>query len=91
MTPLDMRMDLTQSLSAATGQRLPQDCLANVIRELGEERRPARSRAITKRRPIETTPSSSADQGRDPAVGALGRGHPAKRTFQVIRSPSTAS
>ncbi|MGE5746503.1 MAG: 16S rRNA (cytosine(1402)-N(4))-methyltransferase RsmH, partial [Solirubrobacterales bacterium] len=55
--PLDMRMDPTQSLSAATVvNEWPQDRLARVIRELGEERRAGSiAREITKRRPIDRT------------------------------------
>src|SRR6266545_1874076 len=55
--PLDMRMDPDQSLSAATVvNEWPQDRLARVIRELGEERRAGSiAREIVRRRPLETT------------------------------------
>ena len=72
--PLDMRMDPTQSLSAATVVNdWPQDRLARAIRELGEERRAGSiAREIVKRRPIETTAAAGRrDQGRDPALRAL--------------------
>jgi 16S rRNA (cytosine1402-N4)-methyltransferase len=86
--PLDMRMDPTQSLSAATVvNEWPQDRLARVIRELGEERRAGSiAREITKRRPIETTAQLvTAIKAAIPPSERFGRGHPAKRTFQAIR------
>jgi 16S rRNA (cytosine1402-N4)-methyltransferase len=86
--PLDMRMDPAQSLSAATVvNEWPQDRLARVIRELGEERRAGSiAREITKRRPIETTAQLvTAIKAAIPPSERFGRGHPAKRTFQAIR------
>jgi 16S rRNA (cytosine1402-N4)-methyltransferase len=86
--PLDMRMDPTQNLSAATVvNEWPQDRLASAIRELGEERRAGSiAREITKRRPIETTAQLvSAIKAAIPPSERFGRGHPAKRTFQAIR------
>jgi len=86
--PLDMRMDPNQSLSAATVvNEWPQDRLAGVIRELGEERRAGSiAREITRRRPIETTAQLvSAIKAAIPPSERFGRGHPAKRTFQAIR------
>src|SRR3954451_15642085 len=86
--PLDMRMDPTQSLSAATVVNdWPQDRLANAIRELGEERRAGSiAREITKRRPIDTTSQLvTAIKAAIPPSERFGRGHPAKRTFQAIR------
>jgi 16S rRNA (cytosine1402-N4)-methyltransferase len=86
--PLDMRMDPTQSLSAATiVNEWPQDRLAHAIRELGEERRAGSiAREITKRRPIKTTAQLvSAIKAAIPPSERFGRGHPAKRTFQAIR------
>jgi 16S rRNA (cytosine1402-N4)-methyltransferase len=86
--PLDMRMDPTQSLSAATVvNEWPQDRLARVIRELGEERRAGSiAREIVKRRPIETTGQLvTAIKAAIPPSERFGRGHPAKRTFQAIR------
>ncbi len=86
--PLDMRMDPAQPLSARdVVNEWPEDRLASVLRELGEERH-SRSiaREIVARRPIETT-SELVDAIRDavPAAYRFGRGHPAKRTFQAIR------
>ena len=86
--PLDMRMDPTQSLSAATiVNEWPQDRLARAIRELGEERRAGSiAREIVKRRPIETTGQLvTAIKAAIPPSERFGRGHPAKRTFQAIR------
>jgi 16S rRNA (cytosine1402-N4)-methyltransferase len=86
--PLDMRMDPTQALSAATVvNEWPQDRLALAIRELGEERRAGSiAREITRRRPIETTAELvAAIKAAIPPSERFGRGHPAKRTFQAIR------
>jgi 16S rRNA (cytosine1402-N4)-methyltransferase len=86
--PLDMRMDPGQSLSAATVvNEWPQDRLARVIRELGEERRAGSiAREITRRRPIETTGQLvAAIKAAIPPSERFGRGHPAKRSFQAIR------
>ena len=86
--PLDMRMDPGQSLSAATVVNdWPQDRLARVIRELGEERRAGSiAREIVKRRPVETTAQLvAAIKAAIPPSERFGRGHPAKRTFQAIR------
>jgi 16S rRNA (cytosine1402-N4)-methyltransferase len=86
--PLDMRMDPSQSLSAGTVvNEWPQDRLARVIRELGEERRAGSiAREITRRRPIETTAQLvTAIKAAIPPSERFGRGHPAKRTFQAIR------
>jgi 16S rRNA (cytosine1402-N4)-methyltransferase len=86
--PLDMRMDPSQTLSAAeVVNDWTQDRLARAIRELGEERRAGSiAREITKRRPIETTGQLvSAIKAAIPPAERFGRGHPAKRTFQAIR------
>ena len=86
--PLDMRMDPTQTVSAATVvNEWPQDRLALAIRELGEERRAGSiAREIVRRRPIETTAELvAAIKAAIPPSERFGRGHPAKRTFQAIR------
>jgi 16S rRNA (cytosine1402-N4)-methyltransferase len=86
--PLDMRMDPTQTLTAATVVNdWPQDRLANVIRDLGEERRAGSiAREIVKRRQIDTTAQLvTAIKAAIPPSERFGRGHPAKRTFQAIR------
>jgi 16S rRNA (cytosine1402-N4)-methyltransferase len=86
--PLDMRMDPTQALSAATVvNEWPQDRVAKAIRELGEERRAGSiAREIVKRRPLQTTGELvTAIKAAIPPAERFGRGHPAKRTFQAIR------
>jgi 16S rRNA (cytosine1402-N4)-methyltransferase len=86
--PLDMRMDPTQALSAATVVNdWPQERLARTIRELGEERRAGSiAREIVKRRPLATTAELvTAIKAAIPPAERFGRGHPAKRTFQAIR------
>jgi 16S rRNA (cytosine1402-N4)-methyltransferase len=86
--PLDMRMDPEQSLSAAeVVNEWPQDRLARVLRELGEERRAGSiAREIVKRRPLETTGQLvTAIKAAIPPADRFGRGHPAKRSFQAIR------
>jgi 16S rRNA (cytosine1402-N4)-methyltransferase len=86
--PLDMRMDPDQPLSAAgIVNGWPEDRIAGVIREYGEERH-ARSIAteIVRRRPLDTTAELvDAIRAAVPPAYRFGRGHPAKRTFQAIR------
>jgi 16S rRNA (cytosine1402-N4)-methyltransferase len=86
--PLDMRMDPELELSAATVvNEWPEDRIAGVLREYGEERH-ARSIAaeIVRRRPLETTAELvEAIRVAVPPAYRFGRGHPAKRTFQAIR------
>jgi 16S rRNA (cytosine1402-N4)-methyltransferase len=86
--PLDMRMDPTRSPSAADlVNDWPEERLATVIRDYGEERH-ARSiaREIVRRRPLDTT-AQLVDTIRAavPPAYRFGRGHPAKRTFQALR------
>jgi 16S rRNA (cytosine1402-N4)-methyltransferase len=86
--PLDMRMDPDQQLTAAeVVNEWPQDRLARVLREFGEERRAgAIAREIVKRRPIGTTSELvTAVKAAIPPADRFGRGHPAKRSFQAIR------
>ena len=86
--PLDMRMDPDQELSAATlVNEWPQERIARVLRDFGEERRAGSiAREIVRRRPIETTSELvAAVRGAIPPSDRFGRGHPAKRTFQAIR------
>jgi 16S rRNA (cytosine1402-N4)-methyltransferase len=86
--PLDMRMDPEHSLSAATVvNEWPEERIAGVIRDYGEERH-ARSIAseIARRRPFTTTAELvDAVRAAVPPAYRFGRGHPAKRTFQAIR------
>ncbi len=87
--PLDMRMDRTQALDArAVLNEYPQEAIANILREYGEERYAARvARNIVRRRPLETTQDlvKAVDASIPPAVRARQEGHPAKRTFQAVR------
>ena len=86
--PLDMRMDLRDSRTAADlVNDLDERSLAGVLRELGDERYSTRiARAIVSSRPIHTT-THLADVVRDaiPAPARRRGGHPAKRTFQALR------
>ena len=86
--PLDMRMDPDQSLSATeVVNEWPQERLARVLRDFGEERRAGSiAREIVRRRPIETTSELvAAIKAAIPPADRFGRGHPAKRSFQAIR------
>jgi 16S rRNA (cytosine1402-N4)-methyltransferase len=86
--PLDMRMDPDQSLTAAEiVNEWPQDRLARVLREFGEERRAGSiAREIVRRRPLATTSELvTAVKAAIPPAERFGRGHPAKRSFQAIR------
>jgi 16S rRNA (cytosine1402-N4)-methyltransferase len=86
--PLDMRMDPGSELSAAElVNEWPEDRIAAVIRDYGEERH-ARSiaREISRRRPLNTTAELvDAIRAAVPPAYRFGRGHPAKRTFQALR------
>jgi 16S rRNA (cytosine1402-N4)-methyltransferase len=86
--PLDMRMDPGLAVSAATiVNEWPEERIAGLIREYGEERH-ARSiaREIVHRRPLDTTAELvDAIRVAVPPAYRFGRGHPAKRTFQAIR------
>ena len=86
--PLDMRMDPGSPVSARDlVNEWPEDRIAQVLRELGEERH-ARSiaREIVARRPFDTT-AELVEAIRDavPPAYRFGRGHPAKRSFQALR------
>src|SRR5207344_3211171 len=77
-----------QELSAAEVlNEWPQDRLAGVIREHGDERHArAIAREVVRRRPLETTCDLvEAIRAAVPPAYRFGRGHPAKRTFQAIR------
>ncbi len=83
--PLDMRMDRSQELTAAdVVNSLPEEALANLIYELGEERRSRRiSRAIVRARPILTTRRlAEVVEGAAPRTGRM---HPATQTFMALR------
>lgn len=83
--PLDMRMDRNQSLTAADlVNELPEKALADLIYQLGEERRSRRiSRAIVRARPILAT--GRLAQVVENAVPRTGRIHPATQTFMALR------
>ena len=86
--PLDMRMDTEQETSALeVVNDWPQDRLAAILREYGEERY-ARSIAaeIVRRRPLERSAELvEAIRAAVPPAYRFGSSHPAKRTFQAIR------
>ncbi|MDQ2712720.1 MAG: 16S rRNA (cytosine(1402)-N(4))-methyltransferase RsmH [Acidobacteriota bacterium] len=83
--PLDMRMDRSQGLTAADFvNELPEKALADLIYQLGEERRSRRiSRAIVRARPILTT--GRLAQVVETVVPRTGRIHPATQTFMALR------
>ncbi len=90
-TPLDMRMDRRQTLTAAAiVNEYPEKELVRILREYGEERF-AKNIAgqIVKRRqekPLETTfELNEAIKAGIPAKMRAEGGHPSKRTFQAIR------
>ncbi len=85
--PLDMRMDLTQELTAAeVVNTYPEADLARVIFTYGEEGQARRiARAIVTARPLSTT-TELATVIAEAMPAALRRaGHPARKTFQAIR------
>lgn len=86
--PLDMRMDQQQSLTAAEiVNTWEEQELADLIYELGEERRSRRiARKILEHRPIETTTQLAyIVAGCFPPKQRHGRIHSATRTFQALR------
>jgi 16S rRNA (cytosine1402-N4)-methyltransferase len=86
--PLDMRMDSSQSLTAAdVVNGYEEERLAEIIRDFGEERFSARiARAIAAARPLATTRELvDVIRGAIPARARRAGGHPARRTFQAIR------
>lgn len=89
--PLDMRMDVRQSLTAAeVVNRAPRPELEKILREFGEERFARRiAERITAERSrfkIKTTRELAAIVERAvPSSYRHGRIHPATRTFQAIR------
>jgi len=88
--PLDMRMDRGSGMSAADILReYPEEELANLIYNLGEEHKSRRiARAIVEQRktkPIETTGELEALVRRALRVRGHRRIHPATKTFQALR------
>jgi 16S rRNA (cytosine1402-N4)-methyltransferase len=89
--PLDMRMDLRQTITAADlVNTMNERELANLIYRYGEERASRRiAREIVKQRPLETT--RDLVRAVEAAVGGgRGRLHPATRTFQALRIATNA-
>ncbi len=89
--PLDMRMDLTQTLTAAEVVNIyPEGKLAWIIQKYGQERWAKRISHFTvearRRKPIKTTTELvKVIKDAIPASARRGPGHPARRTFQALR------
>jgi 16S rRNA (cytosine1402-N4)-methyltransferase len=83
--PLDMRMNRSENITAADlVNEMPEKALADLIYQLGEERRSRRiSRAIVRARPILTT--GRLARVIEAAVPRTGRLHPATQTFMALR------
>ncbi len=87
---LDMRMDPTAKgpTAADIANDYEERQLANVLHELGEERRSrAIARAVVARRPLRTTGDlvTAIEQAVGPGRERHGNIHPATRTFQALR------
>ena len=84
--PLDMRFDPQATLTAADlVNTLPEDELADILHQYGEERRARRiARAIIAARPVETTRQLAEIVATATGSGRPGI-HPATRTFQALR------
>ena len=86
--PLDMRMDTTESTTAAdVVNQASEGEIAHLLREFSDEKFAGRiARAIVAARPIHTT-AELADivASAIPAPTRRRGGHPAKRTFQALR------
>ena len=90
--PLDMRMDASgeEETAAELLERLPEEEIARVIYEYGEERKSRRiARWIVERRergePLKTTGELAALVARAVGYKRGDRVHPATRTFQALR------
>ena len=86
--PLDMRMDTTQSQTAADiVNREREKTLADIIYQYGEERFSRRiARNIVQKRPFHTTTKlAEAIASSVPGKYRHGKIHPATRTFQALR------
>jgi 16S rRNA (cytosine1402-N4)-methyltransferase len=84
--PLDMRMDQTHKLTAATVvNHASRDELMHILRDYGEEPFAARiAQAIIYARPLRTT-AELANVVAKVYRGKRGKTHPATRTFQALR------
>jgi 16S rRNA (cytosine1402-N4)-methyltransferase len=85
--PLDMRMDTRQALTAAqVVNEVSERELANLVYELGEERRSRRiARAVVRARPILTTAHLARVIASAAPATPQDRINPATRSFQAIR------
>lgn len=86
--PLDMRMDLSQSQTAADIVNYEKEkTLADLIYQYGEERFSRRiARNIVQKRPFQTTTElANAIASSVPGKYRHGKIHPATRTFQALR------
>jgi 16S rRNA (cytosine1402-N4)-methyltransferase len=86
--PLDMRMEAEGPTAASLVNELPEGELADIIFQLGEERRSRRvAAAIVRAR--EREPIRTTDELARIVAGAVGSrpggAHPARRTFQALR------
>jgi 16S rRNA (cytosine1402-N4)-methyltransferase len=83
--PLDMRMDQTIGITAAElVNHMPERALADLIYQLGEERRARRiARAIVRARPLRSTLHLADVVER--AAHRTSRVHPATQTFMALR------
>ena len=83
--PLDMRMDQSQALSAATiVNTYGEDELTDILRRYGEEPRARKiAQLIAGGRPVETTTQLATLVAK--AYPGYSRTHPATRTFQALR------
>ncbi len=85
--PLDMRFDPRHGITAAElVNELPEERLAALLREYGEERHARRiARAIVAARPVRTTGRLAEVVARAVPRARHERIHPATRTFQALR------
>lgn len=89
--PLDMRMDMTQPLSAQTiVQQWPEEALRNILWTYGEEKfaqRIAQRICHARQQHSITTAQQLVDLIKEsiPAAARREGGHPARRTFQALR------
>lgn len=85
--PLDMRMDPTQTLTAAhLVNDLSESELARIIRRYGEEPHAERiARRIVAHRPLHRTGELASVVAQAVPAAARRSGHPARKTFQALR------
>jgi 16S rRNA (cytosine1402-N4)-methyltransferase len=85
--PLDMRMDRSQSLTAAdVVNTYSEKQIADILYQYGEERRSrAIARSIVRSRPLERTTDLARAVQRVTGAVRHGHIHPATRTFQALR------